>query len=112
MAAPSLDQYLGKMAGVGKRSSRLLLSYSFAGDLRLWPAFRADADDSPGTDAFDDEVGLKLDLNATASKGDFSARSGDRDNFATGGDVTRAVVAGGVLQGAPRSVDLRLNVVF
>ena len=76
--------------------------------MHLGPAFRADTDDSSRANALDDQVGLKLDLNAAAAQGYFSACLGDAKDFASGRDVGRPVVAGGVLQGILGSIDLCL----
>lgn len=45
--------------------------------LHLRPDVRANADDSPGANAFDDEVGLKADLDAAAAQWRISVRPGD-----------------------------------
>ena len=37
--------------------------------LHLWPSVRTNTDDSPGTNALNDEVGLELDLYAAAATG-------------------------------------------
>lgn len=42
----------------------------FAGEVDLGPVGGADADDPAGADAFDDEVGLKTNLDATATERD------------------------------------------
>ena len=64
-----MGQYFGKMAGVGKRSSMLIHRDVFlAGYADLRPTLR-DGRGQPGrADAFDDQVGLKTNLDAAAAQ--------------------------------------------
>ncbi len=74
--------------------------------LHQGPARWPDADNSPRADAFDDKVGLKLDLDAAAAEGDFSSCLGDIEDGAIRGHVAGTVVAARMLQGVLGSIDL------
>ncbi len=74
--------------------------------LHQGPAHWADADDSPGANTFDDEVGLKLDLDAAAAEGDFLSCLGDVEDGAIRGYVGGAVVTACMLQGVLGSIHL------
>ena len=75
--------------------------------MHFGPAFGADTDDSRGPDAFDDEIGLKPDLDAAAAERDISVCPGNVNDFSGRCHATGAVVAGGMLQGALRPIHLR-----
>ena len=64
--------------------------------LDLGPAVRTDFHDPSGTDGFDNLVGLKIDLNATATQWKFAFLLGDLSDLSVGCHVAGAVVAGGV----------------
>ena len=81
-------------------------------DLRLGPAVRPDFHDPSGTNGFDNLVGLKIDLNATAAQGNFALLLGDFNNRSVGCHMTWAVVAGSVFQGIFRTVDLTADIIF
>ena len=78
----------------------------FPGYLHFGPACWTDSDDSSAANAFDDQIGLDPDLNPAAAKGDLPCGLANLKNLATGCDVARAIVAGGVFQGVFGSIHL------
>ena len=64
----------------------------------LGPTGGADTDDSTRTDAFDDEVRLKTDLNATAPQRHFASRLDNVDDGAFGCHVRWSIIPAQVLQ--------------
>ena len=81
-------------------------------DLRLGPASRANTDDSAGANGFDDQVGLKPDLDAATAERDFASCAGDIEDFPTGRHVGGAVVASGVLERVFGTIHLRADAVL
>ncbi len=74
--------------------------------LHLRPAFWADTDDSSRANAFDDQVGLKTDLDAAAAQRNVSNGLVDFKDLSTGRHVGGPVVAGCVFQGVHGSIHL------
>ena len=96
----SISLVLGKISGVGKRSSSLFPPrYSSRGYLDLGPASGRDTDNPPGTDAFEDEICLEPNLYSTASQRGFAIEPCDLKDWSSTGHVARADSPVCVLQG-------------
>ena len=76
-------------------SSKVFLTWY----LDLGPASGTDTDNPPGTDAFEDEIGLEPNLYAAASQRGFAFEPCDLKDATSAGHVARAVSAVRVLQG-------------
>ena len=77
--------------------------------LDLGPASGTDTDNPPGTDAFEDEIGLKRNLYATAPHRDFAIEPFDLKDWASTGHVARADSPVCVLQGVLDRIHHRGN---
>ena len=88
----SIESVFRKDSRGGEAFQRAVTAEVFlAGNVDVGPVARSDADIAAGADAFDDEIGFEINLNATAAQRDFTYYFGDLKDGAFAGHVGGAV---------------------
>ena len=95
----SIESVFRKDSRGGEAFQRAVTAEVFlAGNVDVGPVARSDADIAAGADAFDDEIGFEMYLNATAAQRDITFYFGDLKDGAFAGHVGGAVGAVCVLE--------------